>query len=181
MAPWEEYRSQAWAEDAAPLAHHAAWVSRLRDGVVTSVSRFPNIGVTLMFVLELEGGHKAIFKPHVCGDDPQVCQRYQGDAAHREVLAYHLDKVMRFHRTPPVLGRRVQASLFEPLLSEAIAEGKWGRYEPERLQKLWQRTIMPDANGMVLGSVSVYLDLLTPTKSSSMVGELTGLSAVTLC
>lgn len=141
---------------------HDAWLAWLRRPAVRA-TLLPEIGVTLAFKIHLQHEDTArwgLFKTQIC-HSPAECNQFLGDTSANEVLGYHLDRLLGFYRTPPVIGRRLPASLFAPLLAEAQAMGQWGRYvKGERLEYIWAHSLLPDEDGLVLGTLAAGLDLL---------------------
>ena len=84
-----------------------AIVERLRTEEIVSVERGRG-GRSVAFRLTLASGARAYFKPE---------QSFSGTHWYAEIAAFHLDRLLRLHRTAPSTGRVIPWSVLEPALA----------------------------------------------------------------
>jgi hypothetical protein len=83
-----------------------AIVERLRNEEIVGVERGRG-GRSVAFRLTLASGARAYFKPE---------QSFSGTHWYAEIAAFHLDRLLRLHRTAPSTGRVIPWSVLEPAL-----------------------------------------------------------------
>jgi hypothetical protein len=110
----------------------AAVIERLRDEEIVGVERGRG-GRSVAFRFTLASGARAYFKPE---------QSFSGTHWFAEIAAFHLDRLLRVHRTAPSTARVVPYALLEPaLVGDARAD---------------ELIVQPD--GTVRGAIIAWID-----------------------
>ena len=110
-------RSLPGAAFAGPIEREsdAAWLERLATQPIVDVVRNKG-GATITLRVRFADGKRAAFKPE---------QRHSASNYRAEIAAFHLDRVLGFGRTAPVLGRSVDAGRLRQWLEHAETDPKW--------------------------------------------------------
>jgi hypothetical protein len=126
----------AWHGPIDPKAD-AGWLAQLAAAPITEIVRNRG-GATITLQVRLAGGSRALFKPE---------QTHSASNHRAEIAAFHLDRVLGFGRTAPVVGRSVRASTLRRWL-------ELGHHEPEWLERFEREVIVRD--GAVQGALIAW-------------------------
>jgi hypothetical protein len=113
--------SAAWQGPIDP-AQDPIWIERLASAPITEIVRNQG-GATITLRVRFADGARAAFKPE---------QTHSASNHRAEIAAYHLDRVLGFGRTAPVVGRSLRASTLRAWLEHTAADARWlERFERE--------------------------------------------------
>jgi hypothetical protein len=111
----------AWHGPLDPQADRI-WLERLASAPIAEIVRNRG-GATITLRVRFGDGSRALFKPE---------QSHSASNHRAEIAAYHLDRVLGFGRTAPVVGRRIRADTLRRWLELGDHEAEWlARFERE--------------------------------------------------